>query len=215
VVYYPKLAKLSLTKSGLQKQRTDLKLYQKLLPSLELKRMQLTAELNKARDRFMQIQRAAEELQTLIARELPMVADLEINLSGLVKIVQISLGKENVVGVKLPVLEKIHFEIYPYSMLARPHWVDMLVDKLQETARARIEVQVAEARVHELEHAVRRITQRVNLFEKILIPTAKKNIQRIQIFLGDAERSAVVRSKIAKAINQKKRQAFLEEGAVS
>jgi V/A-type H+-transporting ATPase subunit D len=215
VVYYPKLAKLSLTKSGLQKQRTELKLYQKLLPSLELKRMQLTAELNKARDRFMQIQRAAEELQTLIARELPMVADLEINLSGLVKIVQISLGKENVVGVKLPVLEKIHFEIYPYSMLARPHWVDMLVDKLQETARARIEVQVAEARVHELEHAVRRITQRVNLFEKILIPTAKKNIQRIQIFLGDAERSAVVRSKIAKAINQKKRQAFLEEGAVS
>jgi V/A-type H+/Na+-transporting ATPase subunit D len=209
------MAKLSLTKSGLQKQRNELKLYQKLLPSLELKRMQLTAELNKARDQFTQIQRAAEELQTLIARELPMVADQEINLSGLIKITQISLGKENVVGVKLPVLENIDFEVFPYSMLARPHWVDTLADKLQETARARIEVQVAEARVHELEHAVRRITQRVNLFEKILIPTAKKNIQRIQIFLGDAERSAVVRSKIAKAINQKKRQAFLEEGAVS
>lgn len=177
--------------------------------------MQLTAELNKARDRFTRIQRAAEELQALIARELPMVADQEIELSGLVKIAQISLGKENVVGVKLPVLEKIDFEVFSYSMLARPHWVDTLVDKLQETARARIEVQVAEARVHELEHAVRRITQRVNLFEKILIPTAQKNIQRIQIFLGDAERSAVVRSKIAKAINQKKRQSFLEGGVVS
>jgi V/A-type H+-transporting ATPase subunit D len=209
------VAKLSLTKSGLQKQRNELKLYQKLLPSLELKRMQLTAELNKARDHFVQIQRAAEELQTLIARELPMVADQEINLSRLVAIRGVKLGKENVVGVKLPVLEQIDFNVYAYSMLARPHWVDTLVDKLRETARARIEVQVAEARVHDLEHAVRRITQRVNLFEKILIPTAKKNIQRIQIFLGDAERSAVVRSKIAKAINQKKRQAFLEEGAVS
>ena len=80
-------------------------------------------------------------------------------------------------------------------------------------SQSRLEVQVAEQRTRELAHAVRRITQRVNLFEKILIPTAKKNIQRIQIFLGDAERSAVVRSKIAKAINQKKRQALFKEGA--
>ena len=47
--------------------------------------------------------------------------------------------------------------------------------------------------------AVRRITQRVNLFEKVLIPQADTNIQRIQIYLADAERAAVVRSKIAKA----------------
>lgn len=213
MVYYPKLAKLSLTKSGLQKQRNELKLYQKLLPSLELKRMQLTAELNKAREQLTAIQEQADDLNASIARELPMVVDEEIDLSGLVRITNVQVGKENVVGVKLPVLEKVEFDVYPYSMLARPHWVDALVDKLRETARMRLNVQVAAERVRELEHAVRRITQRVNLFEKILIPTAKKNIQRIQIFLGDAERSAVVRSKIAKAINQKKRQAFLEEGA--
>jgi V/A-type H+-transporting ATPase subunit D len=54
----------------------------------------------------------------------------------------------------------------------------------------------------------------VNLFEKILIPTAKKNIQRIQIFLGDADRSAIVRSKIAKAMRAEKRAAFFaEEGS--
>ena len=54
--------------------------------------------------------------------------------------------------------------------------------------------------------AVRRITQRVNLFEKILIPNAQKNIQRIRIFLGDAERSAVVRSKLAKAKHRQAQQ---------
>ena len=43
------MVKLSLSKSGLQKQRNELKLYKKLLPSLDLKRMQLTAEFNKAR----------------------------------------------------------------------------------------------------------------------------------------------------------------------
>lgn len=209
------MAKLSLTKSGLQKQRNALKLYQKLLPSLDLKRMQLTAELNKARGQFAEATRKVETLLTEVANQLPMLADDEIDYSGLVKIESVRLGKENVVGVKLTILEDVEFSVYPYSMLARPHWFDTLVDKLPQVAKARMEALVAAKRVRELEYAVRRITQRVNLFEKILIPTAKKNIQRIQIFLGDAERSAVVRSKIAKAINQKKRQALLTEGVVS
>ncbi|MCP4396941.1 MAG: V-type ATP synthase subunit D [bacterium] len=209
------MAKLSLTKSGLQKQRNELKLYKKLLPSLDLKRMQLTAELNKARAYLSEVERKAEMLNANIAEQLPMLADTDINLSGLLRIELVKVGLENVVGVKLPVLEDLQFSVFEYSMLARPHWVDMLVDKLQDVARARIEVQVAAERVRVLELAVRRITQRVNLFEKILIPTAQKNIQRIRIYLGDAERSAVVRSKLAKAINQKKRKALMQEGAVS
>jgi vacuolar-type H+-ATPase subunit D/Vma8 len=39
-----------------------------------------------------------------------------------------------------------------------------------------------------------------------------KNIQRIRIFMGDAERAAIVRSKIAKAMHQKKRKKMIEEG---
>ena len=46
--------------------------------------------------------------------------------------------------------------------------------------------------------AVRKVTQRVNLFDKVLIPRARKHIERIRIHLSDAERAAVVRSKIAK-----------------
>jgi V/A-type H+-transporting ATPase subunit D len=46
--------------------------------------------------------------------------------------------------------------------------------------------------------AVRRITQRVNLFEKVLIPQTRENIRRINVYLGDAERAAVVGAKIAK-----------------
>ena len=49
-----------------------------------------------------------------------------------------------------------------------------------------------------LDAALRKVTQRVNLFEKVLIPRARDNIRRIRIYLGDAERAAVVRSKIAK-----------------
>ena len=72
--------------------------------------------------------------------------------------------------------------------------VPRFVVELQEVAG----VEVRRERVARLAQQVRRITQRVNLFEKVLIPRAKKNIKRIQIGLGEQERSAVVTSKIAK-----------------
>ena len=38
------MAKLALSKSGLQKQREDMRLYERVLPSLDLKRMQISGE---------------------------------------------------------------------------------------------------------------------------------------------------------------------------
>ena len=62
----------------------------------------------------------------------------------------------------------------------------------------RLQVQVQEKRMALLDVAVRKITQRVNLFEKVLIPRAKSNIRRIGIYLSDTETAGVVRSKLAK-----------------
>jgi V/A-type H+/Na+-transporting ATPase subunit D len=74
-------------------------------------------------------------------------------------------------------------------------------------------VEIGRERVRILEQATRRITQRVNLFDKILIPTTRKNIQRIQIFLGDADRAAVVTSKIAKVKQAEQRELSLGGGS--
>ena len=84
-------------------------------------------------------------------------------------------------------------------MLAKPFWVDFLVELLQKLALLKLRLQNERTRVGRLNDAVRRITQRVNLFDKVLIPQAEKDIHRIKIHLADTERTAVVRSKIAKA----------------
>jgi V/A-type H+-transporting ATPase subunit D len=76
--------------------------------------------------------------------------------------------------------------------------VDALADRLERTIRLRLRAQVEERRLVLLDHAVRRITQRVNLFDKVLIPRTRENLRRIRIYLADAERSGVVRAKIAK-----------------
>jgi len=193
------LAKAALNKGALQKQREQLKLYQRVLPSLDLKRQQLTLEVNRTRVELEAIRAEGDRLHERVAEELPMLANRDIALSGLVELRSCRLREENVVGVRLPLLMGIECEVRPYSMLAKPHWVDVLVERLKEVAEARLRIQVAAERVRILERAVRRTTQRVNLFDKILIPGARENIRRIQIFLGDQERSAIVRSKLAKA----------------
>ena len=193
------MAKLALNKSSLQKERERLHLLQRLLPSLDLKRRQLTLELSRANEQMAKTQADMETLETQTVNQLPMLANLDIDVEGLLTIRDVRLGEENVVGVKLPVLEDITFQKLEYSKLAKPHWVDLLVVRLKDMVTLRVRVEVAAERVRRLAAAVRRITQRVNLFDKILIPTTKGNIKKIQIFLGDAERAAVVRSKLAKA----------------
>lgn len=84
-------------------------------------------------------------------------------------------------------------------MLAKPFWVDFLVEQLQVMATLHLRRDVENTRAARLDDAVRRITQRVNLFEKVLIPQAAKDIQKIKVYLADTERAAVVRSKLAKA----------------
>ncbi len=86
-----------------------------------------------------------------------------------------------------------------YALLAKPEWVDRLAELLAAVLELRVRLQVEQRRLAQLDAAVRTITQRVNLFDKVLIPRTRENIRRIHIFLADGERAAVVRAKIAKA----------------
>ena len=204
------MGKLSLTKSGLHKQREELKLFQRVLPSLDLKRLQLNAELDRAKARLRAYQEEVEALKKSVAQDLPMLADREIDVSGLLKVQSLRIEEENVVGVKLPVLKEIDFAVTEYSWFAKPPWVDGLVDHMRRRVELREKMKVSAERVRLLERALRRVTQRVNLFSKILIPTAKKNILKIQIALGDAERAAVGRAKLTKSMRERERAGLLE-----
>jgi V/A-type H+-transporting ATPase subunit D len=197
------MARTALNKSALHKQREQLKLYRRVLPSLELKRMQLAAEVARAREELARQEAERATHRDRVAAQLPMLANREVDASGLVRLESVRVGEQNVVGVRVPVLEGIDCTVAEYSLLAKPHWVDVVVSELQAVAELWARVQLARRRVEILTRAERRITQRVNLFEKILIPNAEQDIKRIRVFLGDAERDAVVRAKLSKALHQR------------
>ena len=192
------MAKLALNKSSLAKQGAQLAEYRRFLPSLELKRLQIMAERAKARETAARLDRAYEERFAELARSLPMLANRQVPLEGLVTLATAVRGEQNLSGTRLPTLEDIEVETEPYSLLARPHWVDAYVVGMRELLRLSLERDVAHERIKRLIEAEAVISRRVNLFEKVLIPQAERNIKKIRMALADAERDAVVRAKISK-----------------
>ena len=192
------MPRLQLSKSSLSREGANLKTYKQFLPSLDLKRQELMIQRAKADKALAQTKVDLEQITSTMAEEIPMLSNEKVDLTDLVTLKKVDLGKENIMGAHLPLLNSVEVEVRDYSFLAKPQWVEGVVAKLKELLRMQIQIQVEEERLKLLNAAVRTITQRVNLFDKVLIPRAQKNIKRIKIYLSDAERAAVVNAKLAK-----------------
>jgi V/A-type H+-transporting ATPase subunit D len=196
------MARLQLSKSSLANEAKSLSTYKRFLPSLDLKRQQLMVEKNKAVALVKETTQRIDTLELEVGDHLPMLANDDIKLKGLVKLTKANLGSENVVGIHLPTLSGIEVKVKSYALMATPHWVDNVVAILKEMLELKVLVKVNKQRLALLEKAVQTITQRVNLFDKVLIPQTEANIKRIKIYLSDEQMASVVRSKIAKRKRQ-------------
>jgi V/A-type H+-transporting ATPase subunit D len=197
------MARLSLTKASLTKQKRQLKTFEGVLPSLDLKRRQLSAERAKAKQVLAETKQNLQNLETKIAKEIPMLSNELVDLKDIVKVTGVDLVEENVMGTRLPKINQAQIQVRDYALLGKPFWVDHLVQLLKKALETQIAIQVAQQRLELLNQAERKVTQKFNLFDKVLIPRAKANIKKIQIYLSDAERAGIVNSKIAKRKKQK------------
>lgn len=193
------MARLRLNKSTLTKQARALRSYEEFLPALDMKRRQLMAEQNAARRRVAELERALAATGPEVAARCPMLSNTRVDVTDLVTVVGVNLGEENVLGARLPVLHGVQLRVHEYAFLGKPHWVDDVVIYISRALELNLQLQVARRRLILLEAAVRSITQRVNLFDKVLIPRTRAHIKKIRIYLSDLERAAVVTSKLAKA----------------
>ncbi len=192
------MTRLALNKTELAKKKRELSTYRRFLPSLDLKRKQLLAERSKARADLAELKHQLAEQRDALGRTMPMLSNRRIAVEALVAIREVRLGEANIVGVRVPVFLGVQFAVESYGLLSKPHWVDAVVDMLKRAVELRLREQVARERLERLEEGLKKVTQRVNLFEKVLIPRAEAAIRMIQVGLADIERASVVRSKIAK-----------------
>lgn len=192
------MAEVALNKTSLNRERGTQRTLEKFLPSLQLKRQQLMAEEARAKTALQQARQNLDDMRRRSVAMLSMMGGDDIDVAGLVRVINVLMDEENLVGVRVPRLVGVSFDEMPYALLTKPHWVDRLAGDLRRIAEAMMAEAVLAERGRRLAHAVTKLSQRVNLFEKVLIPRTRANIHRIRIFLSDGERAAVVRSKISK-----------------
>ena len=145
------MANLSISKSSLKRERDRLQLLRRFLPSLDLKRKQLLVSLKQAESDLDNCEaNVAGELKGL-SWILELLGAYQLDLDGLVTIDSVVIEEENVVGARLPVAREVTFKTASYSMLAKPFWVDFLVEYVQKIATLRIHLQVHRERKRSLE----------------------------------------------------------------
>ncbi|MBM3198039.1 MAG: V-type ATP synthase subunit D [Chlamydiae bacterium] len=193
------MAAVKLSKTELRSQQVKLSQLQTYLPTLQLKKALLQAEIAQA------IAELEEQQAVFIGKErsLDQLA-LLFSESGVGRFVsslsidQVQVSYENIAGVDIPCLDKVTFKQPSYSLFDTPIWYEAAEEKMQEFLLAREKVKIARAKKEALEKELREVSIRVNLFEKIMIPRALDNIKKIKIFLGDQQLAAVSQAKVAK-----------------
>ena len=192
------MAKIKLTKNEQKVQKDALKMYQRYLPTLTLKKQQLQTEIRAIDVKAREVREARKTLEKEFDEWIAVFGDAESFERGTVRVSNIRKGTGNIAGVKIPIYEGADFTRAEYDLYETPLWIDMAADRMERALELDLEAEVLDEQVRLLSKELRTTTQRVNLFEKVKIPEAKENIRKISVFLGDERVAAVVRSKISK-----------------
>jgi V/A-type H+-transporting ATPase subunit D len=186
-------------KTALKGQRDSLAKYQKFLPILLLKKMQLQLVIRQL-EPVLETKR--RELEATVASIKPwggLLSDETLDIEDYLQVEEVRIKKDNIAGVEIPEFDQVLYRDIPYSLFATPGWLDKALLVLRQLVSVREELRVLLEKEALLKEELRTTTQRVNLFEKKLIPELRENIRKIKIFLGDDETAAVGRAKLAKA----------------
>lgn len=191
--------KFALNKTELTRLRREEKTYKQFLPVLQLKQEQLQIEQLKLKRELKKREGDYAVAKDSVAGVIPLLAErLPVPVTELARARDVHLGEKSVAGVTVPTLEKVTFDDRDFSRFGTPPWVSLSLPALRALVRLHTELTVLKKQFELVNKELRRATQKVNLFEKVLIPETKEGIKRIKIALGDEQVAAVGRGKIAK-----------------
>ena len=199
------MAKIKYTKNELKRQKDNLARFTRYLPTLELKKMQLIAEVRRIQDEIAEQQHAFDQLEREVSEWVDVFAE-PLELADFYQVSELRTHEDNIAGIDIPVFDEVIFEDREYDYFQTPLWVDRGLEVVKEQLQRRAEMQILRRQEEILRDELRVTVQRIKLFEEVKIPEARDNIRVIRIFLGDQQTAAVVRGKISKSKIEKRKQ---------
>ncbi len=192
------MAKLKLTKNELKVQKDALKMYQRYLPTLTLKKQQLQSEIRTIEANARAVRQQKLKLEQDFNTWIAVFSEENAFPEGIITVQNIRKGFGNIAGVQIPTYEGADFSRGDYDLYETPLWVDIAANHMEKAMELDLEAEVLDEQVRLLQKELLTTSQRVNLFEKVKIPETQENIKKISIYMADQQVSAVVRSKISK-----------------
>jgi len=195
-------------KTSLQQQEKALKMRLRTLPTIKSQESAL-------RQQVKQTKREVDILEEKLEQELRgyqgMVSLWDEFDASLITVDRVDLSMKKIAGVLLPVLDGIHYEIRPFSIFNAPSWWAEGIELLKTLATTGIEAEFLRLKMEYLEHARKKTTQKVNLFEKVQIPGYQDAIRKIKRFLEDEESLSKASQKIMRTNIELRKQKEEEE----
>jgi V/A-type H+-transporting ATPase subunit D len=193
--------KYQFNKTSLQHLEKQLKVREKALPTIKNKESALRMEVKKAKEEVKRLNLLLEEK---IKQYEGMVALWGEFDTSLVKINDVNMSIKKIAGVKTPILDGINFSISNFSLFNKPSWYPDGIELVKQLAQIGIESEFYTRKMELLDHARKKTTQKVNLFEKVQIPGYEDAIRKIKRFMEDEENLSKSAQKIVKERQQKK-----------
>jgi V/A-type H+/Na+-transporting ATPase subunit D len=187
--------KFQYNKTSLQDLNKQLKVRVRALPTIKNKESALRLEVKKAKD---EASRLDEKLGKRFSDYENMVRMWSEFDPSLISISDVKLSVKKIAGVKTPILEEVIFDIREFSLFNQPAWYPEGIHILKLLASIAIERDFFYRKMNLLEHARKKTTQKVNLYEKVQIPGYEEAILKIKRFLEDEENLSKSSQKIVK-----------------
>ncbi len=191
--------KFQYNKTSLGDMDKQLKMRRKALPTIKSKESALRSEVKRAKEQAAEYQRKLDELVTQYDYMVELWGEFD---NTILSISDIEIRETKIAGVRTPQLDKILFEEREYNLFAAPVWFSSGVELLKSIAQLSIESEIYNKKMELLDHARRKTTQKVNLYEKVQIPGYEAAILKIKRFMEDEENLSKSSQKIVKTRQQ-------------
>lgn len=196
--------KFQYNKTSLQQLEKQLKIRVRTLPIIKNKESALRLEVKRCKEEATALE---DSLEKQIQHYEAMFALWNEFDPSLIKVNDVHLEIRKIAGVRVPVLDNVDFDIRPFSLFNSPKWYSDGIHLLKELASTAIEREFTIAKLGLLEHARKKTTQKVNLFEKVQIPGYQDALRKIKRFMEDEENLSKSSQKILKSIQEKRKEA--------
>ena len=148
------MAKIKLTKNELKKQKDALKMFRRYLPTLQLKKQQLQAEIRGIEARARALAEERDRLDAEFVAWIAVFGETSAMRSAdggwLLKVRSVRTRSGNIAGVEIPVFEGADFALEDYDLFVRPLWIDKALERLRAMLLLDLEIKVLDEQVARL-----------------------------------------------------------------